>query len=83
MTQPEDNAMSQPDDTGVQEGYRAQDDGSAGVRGGDANERMDGGNENIGRGADGETAAREQLRVGLGERSEAAGEESGEPGLDG
>jgi hypothetical protein len=76
MTQPE---ISQPDDTSHLEGYRNQDDGSAGVRGGDA-ERMDG--ENVGRGADGDTVAREELRVGLGERSEAAGEETGDPGID-
>ncbi|MCU1672301.1 MAG: hypothetical protein JWN77_414 [Frankiales bacterium] len=76
--------MTQPDDTSYQEGYQpSQDDGSSGVRGGDAAARMDGGNENVGRGADGDTSAREELRVGLGERSQAAGGETGEPGLDG
>ena len=74
--------MTQPDDTSYQEGYRpSQDDGTAGVRGGDAAERMDGGNDNVGRGADGDTSAREELRVELGERSEGAGEETGDPGL--
>ena len=63
------------DDTNHLEGAKpaTSDAAAAGVRGGDANERMDGGNENVGRGADGDTAAREELRVSLGERSEDAG----------
>jgi hypothetical protein len=55
---------------------------TSGVQGGDANERMDGGNDNVGRGADGDTEAREQLRVDLGERSTDNGREPGAPGLD-
>ena len=52
-----------------------------GVRGGDAADRMDsagpGSGGLPGAGADGETGAREQLRVGLGERSEQMGTEAG------
>ena len=75
--------MTESDSTSMHEGpdttYRS--DPAAGVRGADAAERMDGGNENVGRGADGDTAAREDLRVQLGERSDETGQESGDPGL--
>lgn len=53
----------------------------AGVRGGDAADRMDspgpGSGGLPGGGADGETAAREDLRASLGERSATAGREDG------
>ena len=77
--------MTESDDTSMHEGPDTTHttDPAAGVRGGDAAERMDGGNENVGRGADGDTAAREALRVDLGERSGEAGQESGDAGLDG
>jgi hypothetical protein len=52
-----------------------------GVRGGNADERMDADNSTIGRGADGDTQAREALRVDLGERSTEAGQETGDPGI--
>jgi hypothetical protein len=52
-----------------------------GVRGGDAADRMDspgaGSGGMPGAGADGETGAREQLRIGLGERSPGMGTEEG------
>ena len=68
------------DDAGFREGERPNDDAAtAGVRGGDAYERMDG--DNSGRGADGDTQAREELRVKLGERSPDTDRETGDPGL--
>jgi len=55
---------------------------TAGVRGGDAADRMDspgpGSGGLPGAGADGETAAREQLRKDLGERPRDAGTEEGD-----
>ena len=57
------------------------DDAATGVRGGDP-ERMDAAPGSGGMpsaGADGETAAREQLRKDLGERPADAGEDTGSP----
>ena len=78
MTTPGDNTRQSPDLARM-----AQDEETTygGVLGGDADERMDGGNDNVGRGADGDTAAREQLRVDLQERSETTDRETGDPGL--
>jgi hypothetical protein len=68
------------DDTGFHEGElpAGQDAAAAGVRGGDAYERMDGDNSG---GADGDTQAREELRVKLGERAADTDRETGDPGL--
>jgi len=74
MTESTDNAgMNQGERQGID------DTATTGVRGGDAHARMDG--DNSGRGADGDTAAREALRVGLGERSADTDRETGDPGL--
>ena len=77
MTEP---FASQSDNTRTEAPGPAEPD-EAGVRGGDAADRMDspgaGSGGLPGGGADGETAAREQLREDLGERSSAAGREQG------
>ena len=69
MTEP---FSSQADDTRTEAPQPASAD-AAGVRGGDADERMDSPGEGSGglpgAGADGETGAREALRVELGERT--------------
>jgi hypothetical protein len=73
MTTPEDNTTHRPDIARM-----AHDDETSygGVLGGDAEERMDAAGDNLGRGADGDTAAREQLRVDLGERPADADREA-------
>jgi len=74
MTEP---FASEADDTRTEGAQPATPD-TAGVRGGDA-DRMDSPGEGSGgvpaAGADGQTAAREDLRQSLGERSENAGRE--------
>jgi hypothetical protein len=67
------------DSTGSQEGAApaTAEDARAGARGGPA-DRMDAAPGSVGlagAGADGETAAREQVRKDLGERAEGAGEQ--------
>ena len=75
MTEP---FASESDDTRTEGADPATGD-TAGVRGGSA-DRMDPPGEGAGgvpgAGADGETAAREQLRKDLGERAESAGTEA-------
>lgn len=73
----EDFGMSTPDNT-RSSGPEPETADPAGVRGGDA-DRLDSPGDGSGgmpsAGADGETAAREQLRKDLGERAEDAGTE--------
>ncbi len=73
--------MSTPDNASSHDGPSLQPDPvprpDSGVRGSDAADRMDP-EHGTARGADGETAAREQMRVDLGERSPQAGREDGD-----
>ena len=77
MTEP---LPQQSDDTRTT-GAQPSAPGEPGVRGGDAADRMDapgpGSGGLPGAGADGETSAREDLRTGLGERSDGTGREDG------
>jgi hypothetical protein len=71
----------QSDDTRASGADKTNAAGEHGVLGGDAADRMDspgpGSGGLPGGGADGETAAREQLRKDLGERSDSLGSEEG------
>jgi hypothetical protein len=73
--------MTEPTDNTRTSGPAPADPHQTGVQGGDAAERMDSPGEGSGGlpggGADGETAAREQLRKDLGERAEGQGTEDG------
>lgn len=77
MTEPRSDDTSSTDNTRTSGAEPASPD-QAGVRGGDA-DRMDSPGEGSGgvpgAGADGQTAAREDLRQSLGERAETAGRE--------
>ena len=74
--------MTEPDNTRTTGPSPSTDDAAAqGVRGGNA-DRLDSPGEGSGgvpaAGADGQTAAREDLRQSLGERAETAGREDGD-----
>ncbi len=77
MTEP----MPQQSDDTRNDAPQPSTPGEPGVRGGNAADRMDspgpGSGGLPGAGADGETGARERLRVGLGERSASLGTEEG------